>query len=535
MAVPTFAAEASLDASGTRVTRVFAVPRATATATVYRATAGYVGVGSGIVRRPFPTTQCDLDYADCVAQADAAYEQRTWLCVIAPTQQQQQACYQQAAIGRTQAIAACQARGLLCGPGETCQPSPVPPGNWRCCPTGYQACGGAVPACVPDCPPGKVIAFGDASCTCVCAPPLGGCPFVTTEQGREQMIQDPVSCQCACPRPCPPGYLQDPATCACSCPPGQKDCGYACVTLGTPANCSDCGDQCLLGNQLCCNGQCEWIHQDTRCGDCVTDCTPSGRICCHNLLGVAYTCVDQMTDHYNCGRCGRQCSSKHGFVCQGGQCVCAPGTTPCGPEICCQGTCCNIGGMYGCSDLDDEANCGACGHHCTLNERCCPQPGGGRHCLNVQTDPANCGSCGHACAANQRCCPPPGGGPGHCADTQTDDANCGTCGHACPTGWGCCAGTCVDFENDPHNCGNCAWPCSYYDNQGSGAFIDWGSCAAGLCRCPTGWYGVGITQFGDERCCLIGYVEAGNKCCPASTPVLCASGGCAATQAACPP
>ena len=517
-----------------------APPPPTAAASLYRSISAYPGIDRTAIYR----TQCDIDYADCVTQADIAYDNNTRSCGLSTIvgSAQQRFCYQQATDRRTQDVAGCNSRGLLCGPGEECRQSPVPPGNWRCCPPGYQACGGAVPACVPECPPGKQIAPGDSTCTCACLPPPGGCPYVDMGLGPERIDPGPGHVSMRLPARVPPTYLQDQqGGCVCYCPPGTLDCDGSCVPLGTKSHCSDCFDQCLAGWD-CCDGQCEWIHADTRCGDCTTDCTPSGRNCCRDWHGD-YTCVDLQTDVENCGVCGNRCYSGYGFVCMGGQCVCARGTTPCGSQQCCRNnTCCHMGGRYYCSDLDTDSDCGSCGTHCTLNERCCPGPTGVQYqCSNVQTDPMNCGSCGHLCAANESCC------SGHCADTQTDEANCGTCGHACPSGWQCCGGVCKNIQTDAYNCGECSKNCTYSDNSTTVAL---GSCAGGLCHCPSGFYWVDHTARGDEVCCRNGYyyvgqytccpngqVPAGDGwCCPNATPHHCGPGNapCAATAADCP-
>ncbi len=460
-------------------------PKLTADATLYRSAGGYANVASLLAS----LNPCDRDYADCVAQAQIALDQRIYVCSIAPLSWvDADACRRQAQAAFTARTADCQAR-LVCHP-DQCGQSPVAPYNRRCCPPGTQACGAGLPNCVPDCPPRKRIVINDASCTCVCDPLLQQCELTSA---GVQKIRDPNTCQCVCPQPCPPSYLQDPVTCECACPSGFDPCPRGCVRLGTNTDCSGCDDACGPFQQ-CCNGVCTGINTDTHCGDCYTDCTASGRTCCRTGPN-SFACVDTATDRAHCGGCGQSCG-KSKFVCLGGHCVCPSGTTPCGANDCCGTgeTCCHT--KY----LD--------------------------YCAALQSDPRNCGACGRACGPGQTCC------SGICVNLQSDEANCGKCGTVCGPGQLCCDGVCRNVQTDPQNCGGCGFRCSDF---GPAAY----TCVNGKCRCPSNLGVVDHTFDGHEYCCEAGRPLAldhpdGHKiCCPTdrTVPVTYADGirGCCST------
>lgn len=77
-------------------------------------------------------------------------------------------------------------------------------------------------------------------------------------------------------------------------------------------------------------------------------------------------------------------------------------------------------------DLDDEANCGACGNRCDDREVCV---GGGQ--------------CGYGCACTSGAASCDAEPPACETRLSTDGANCGACGVRCGPGWPCVGGACV--------------------------------------------------------------------------------------------
>jgi hypothetical protein len=167
------------------------------------------------------------------------------------------------------------------------------------------------------------------------------------------------------------------------------------------------------------------------------------------LCGSA--CVDLVTDHDNCGKCGLKCGDQQ--VCMG-QCY---GPMACGPSL----TMC----ATGCTNTQtDAAHCGSCGHACATGETCvagtctaaaCPvgQQQCNGACIDVATDPANCGTCGNVCPPTTSCqagscqplmCfPPTMACSNACVNVTSDTQNCGACGNICPPNKpSCVMGTC---------------------------------------------------------------------------------------------
>jgi hypothetical protein len=187
-------------------------------------------------------------------------------------------------------------------------------------------------------------------------------------------------------------------------------------------------------------------------------------MCQAGLEACGDTCADLQTDPDNCGACGVECGDG---VCQGGICVCPPGTTDCGND--------------GCVDTQTDAdNCGACGNGCDgATETCeagtcgclswftdCGDDG----CVQTSNDSQNCGACGNDCngdaCGDGMCVGDCGDFPDQCGDAcvdfDTDPLNCGGCGDGCDNDQVCVDGGCEDFEA-ASGCNAC--PCDECDGD----------------------------------------------------------------------
>jgi hypothetical protein len=83
------------------------------------------------------------------------------------------------------------------------------------------------------------------------------------------------------------------------CPSGERLCDGECVSiLSDHSNCGECGKECAAAEA--CYG-----------GSCLVEC-PAG------LSPCGGTCVDTRSDLENCGACGNACSGE--AVCSGGEC-----------------------------------------------------------------------------------------------------------------------------------------------------------------------------------------------------------------------
>ncbi len=363
----------------------------------------------------------------------------------------------------------------------------------------------------------------------------------------------------ACGTTCPPdgaclsNGAGKPGTCSCSqslgtgCPTGQVCCGDAvnsdtgyrptCVSIG-PLNCGSCNHQC--GSRACCTGggRVECVNESPHnCGACGTACTGSDQ-CCNGA------CADTITD---CGQCGNACPP--GEFCQqtqdGSSCAPLPApdggpdasadaavdaADPCENVTCTGTTCCSLGGIADCVDLNtDKLNCGACNAVCPAGEVCvaklcvpaeaaapdaaCLQPG----VFCGQAENACCsGVCGTYGETQNLCCSPsqtpctqgvnsagsccqyqatsPGGTPlGTDLWCQAGDGGTSRCcvtssnqtGPVCLTSADCCDGylSCTQTSSGPHCCNGGNQPCrSDGDCCLGGSGSGYGHCNAG----PTG-------------------------------------------------
>ncbi len=325
--------------------------------------------------------------------------------------------------------------------------------------------------------------------------------------------------------------------CACSlsqqtgCGPGQVCCAVpneegdgtvpACVTFDSQ-NCGACGKACPGGGACCAGGECVNEHA-YNCGACGVACSGSDE-CCNGA------CADTITD---CGKCGHACDP--GEFCQhtedGSSCVpvVTDGGTdapdPCENVTCTGKTCCSLGGIADCVDLNtDKLNCGECNDVCGPGEVCvakvclpadaaapdaaCLLPG----TFCGQAENACCGGvCGNygetlnlCCSPSQTACTPNGNSAGSCCQYQATsvggtpvgtglscmsaDGGAGTCcvqsasgmGPVCLTKADCCDSylNCTQTNfNGPQCCQGGNQPCrSNADCCGSGPGSSIGNC-----------------------------------------------------------
>jgi hypothetical protein len=123
-----------------------------------------------------------------------------------------------------------------------------------------------------------------------------------------------------------------------------------------------------------------------------------------------------------------------------------------GNQTCCEGTCTLT--------TLDNANCGGCGHPCTVSGSTCTNGICGCHapqstscggdagiateCVDLTSDSRNCGKCGTECPSTAPFC-----SNGSCVatcNTASDQTQCGT--------------QCVTLGNDRNNCGTCGKTCT---------------------------------------------------------------------------
>jgi hypothetical protein len=278
-----------------------------------------------------------------------------------------------------------------------------------------------------------------------------------------------------------------------------KLCGGQCKNIvGDPANCGDCGKECVIG-QSCVNGQCQ---------------CPSGQSICGGF------CTDTQNDGRNCGVCGNICAG----VCAGGKCVQCTNDLQCPTSrpFCDNGLCVECKSNVDCECKTPGCNgglsckSGFCVEDCAPGETLC-----GKTCVDTKTDNFNCGGCtgieDHICHGASSCvggqCQCPSGqtlcgNPAECVDLNTN-SNCGSCGNdcskspnpigsscqngscQCPSGQVSCGGQCVNVDADANNCGACGIECSTTLGQ---------TCQSGSCHCPAGQQPDPITGQCQNQC-----------------------------------
>ncbi len=334
-----------------------------------------------------------------------------------------------------------------CGTNETCTGS----GPWACRCDGALRCGGS-----------------DS-----CCPGSGGCVDTDTDENN-----------CGgCGVRCATGETCRGGTCQCGagstwepmCTGTDVCCGAAgCLTLGTNANCSTCGDACTLP-QTCGGG-----GASNMCGCTPTTCGDLGFDC-----GLA---PDGCGGTLDCGTC------TGGDSCGGGGTANVCGCTP--------DTCGSLG--FDCGSVSDGCggtlNCGTC----TGGDSC----GGGGTANVCGCTPDTCGSLGFDCGSASDGC----GGTLSCGTcTGTDTCGGGGTANVC----GCTPTTCADAGatcgSPSDGCGgtlSCG-PCST-NEVCNGSYMC--ECVAGYGDC-TGAAGCETTLGTDTNCSGCGDTCTGGETC----------------------
>ncbi len=200
-----------------------------------------------------------------------------------------------------------------------------------------------------------------------------------------------------CGNACAPGATCSEGGCTDDfpCTGGKKLCSLACVDVLTdPTNCGACGNVCE--NSACQGGVCSAIVDQP--DNLRVSCVAAGLSTCNGV------CIDLESDALNCGVCGLECA--YGEICSAGACQssCAAGLSYC------NGVCVDT--------ASDPYNCGFCGNGCDGFSQCvsggcistaeelpstvlsCAAKGltdCGGVCVDLLNDDNNCGACGHAC------------------------------------------------------------------------------------------------------------------------------------------
>lgn len=166
------------------------------------------------------------------------------------------------------------------------------------------------------------------------------CSLASRGTGVEQLVADASVPSGDEP---PPAGLDKPTTCQTP----RASCGTdGCVDVTSdPRHCGSCDKACAVGE-----------------GCVASACTI---LCAGGTTACGGACVNVQTDPNHCGRCGNACAP--GFVCASGACQ---STCPSGLFRCTRPSA-DGGVVESCADLtNDDANCGACGKKCAINETC---------------------------------------------------------------------------------------------------------------------------------------------------------------------
>ncbi len=110
---------------------------------------------------------------------------------------------------------------------------------------------------------------------------------------------------------------------------GGKCCGTSCIEVTLdPKNCGDCGRVCA-DKEVCGGGHCGCPTSSATVVQC-----GMGQSCC-GIKG----CKSLMSDTFNCGQCGTDCTTRGGDRCSGGLCKCGSNAACTGGQNCCSGAC----------------------------------------------------------------------------------------------------------------------------------------------------------------------------------------------------
>src|SRR5262249_4587258 len=140
---------------------------------------------------------------------------------------------------------------------------------------------------------------------------------------------------------------------------GTTCCDGTCVNLQTdPQHCGTCTTTCSGTTPDCCGGSCVNLQTEaTHCGSCGTDCTAPAHAAAPSCSSGTCTlgcdagwancnsdprdgCETNLNSNANCGACGTHCTPGHSR-CEGGRCQsCTPSGEPClDSGDCCKGPC----------------------------------------------------------------------------------------------------------------------------------------------------------------------------------------------------
>lgn len=385
-------------------------------------------------------------------------------------------------------------------------------------------CGSCGRACASGHVLGRSCSAGE--CDSACQPGWGNCskPVApAADNGCEIDLTDSVANCGACGRACSSTGV-DTATCSnslcvstctgslgnCSTPAAPAPDDGCEIDLGGDAdNCGACGYVCSGQHataRACSSGSCAPTCA-ANFGDCQTPLAPTNDDGCEHPVDA---------DVFNCGACGRACSTSHvaSETCQAGTCkpYCDVGYSSCsspasptpdngcesGPSATACGSCTNNCALQTGKVCLQNANGTVCG--CNADAQCrgngngnsatcgtggsaglcvCPGPFGadtckpGETCLKpsqISSDHDCSCNGGAACGAGLVCCQTPAG----CVNLATTATSCGACGHACPLGFTCAAAVCKCSGDASCNAGS------------AGVCAASGNCSCGSLTCAPG-------------------------------------------------